>query len=126
MSNVDDYEARVAKGAAEKRGEQRAKTQSGEVVRQAAVAHIRLGKRQVRPGDVDEESDGAGSSHSHRRPSYRAKDTNERVMILEESRKERSKVFPDFLEEQHLNQKLRLDFEREERERDRIERERER
>ncbi|KAF4032871.1 hypothetical protein GN244_ATG15234 [Phytophthora infestans] len=29
MSNVDDYKARVAKGAAEKRGEQRAKTQSG-------------------------------------------------------------------------------------------------
>ncbi|KAF4149365.1 hypothetical protein GN958_ATG01445, partial [Phytophthora infestans] len=29
MSNVDDYKARFAKGAAEKRGEQRAKTQSG-------------------------------------------------------------------------------------------------
>ncbi|KAG3070989.1 hypothetical protein PI124_g9928 [Phytophthora idaei] len=59
MSNVDDYEAQRGKDAAAKLGEQRAKVHSGEVVRQAAIARIRLGKRNS-PSDGAADKDGDG------------------------------------------------------------------
>ncbi|KAF1773619.1 hypothetical protein GQ600_25399 [Phytophthora cactorum] len=119
MSNVDDYEAQREKDAAAKLGEQRAKVHSGEVVRQAVIARIRLGKRNS-PSDGEADKDGDGQpSPVNLRPSKSAKGADEWMAVFEASKKERSK-------QQQSDLKLRLEFEREERAKDRAVRERER
>ncbi|KAG3028911.1 hypothetical protein PC121_g10288 [Phytophthora cactorum] len=77
MSNVDDYEAQREKDAAAKLGEQRAKVHSGEVVQQAAIARIHLGKRNS-PSDGAADKDGDGQlSPVNLRPSKFAKGADE-------------------------------------------------
>ncbi|KAG1688395.1 hypothetical protein DVH05_017254 [Phytophthora capsici] len=128
-SNVDDYEAKVAKEAAIKKGEHQAKERSGDVVRQAAVDRIRLGKRHSRSDDSNDETKGEHEqepSPVQLRPSTRTNGTNEWMKMFEESKKERSKVFMDFMQQQQSDLRLRLQFEKDEREKDRLERDKER
>ncbi|KAF1782189.1 hypothetical protein GQ600_4573 [Phytophthora cactorum] len=126
MSNVDDYEAQREKDAAAKLGEQRDKVHSGEVVRQAAIVPIHLGKRNS-PSDERADKDGDGQpSPVNLRPSKSAKGADEWMAVFGASKKDRSKVFKEFLQQQQSDLKLRLEFEREERAKDRAVRERER
>lgn len=125
-SSVGDFEAKIAQEAAAKEGEQRTKVQSGEVVRQAAVARIHLGKRRFGGSEVADETEDGRPSPIQLRPSTCTKGASEWITMFEESNKERSKAFGEFLQQQQSDLKLRLDFEREERQKDRADRERER
>ncbi|KAG7376166.1 hypothetical protein PHYPSEUDO_014145 [Phytophthora pseudosyringae] len=115
-SSVNDYDAKTANTTAVTKGDQLAKEQSGEVVRQAAVARIRLGKCCARSDESDSEETGASPSVAQpSRQNHRSKSPPEWMFLLEESKTQRTKMSQAFLQQQQTEQTRRLDFEREQR-----------
>ncbi|OWZ11993.1 hypothetical protein PHMEG_00014917 [Phytophthora megakarya] len=122
---VNDHKATKDKVAAEAASVERSKVQAGDVVREAAVSRISLGKR-----NADDEDDQDGSSTSANASKRRGLRKNNVVSSMFASlSEERSKAMGDLIQLQQDQLKQRqaeLEFEREHREKEREERKQER
>ncbi|KAL3670457.1 hypothetical protein V7S43_004776 [Phytophthora oleae] len=120
VASIANYEATTATLATAKKGEKVAKDQSGEVIRRAAVSRIKLAIRRSRSGsDTEEKEDDPLGLN---RPINRSKQHSDWKEMFEATKEQRSKTFREFLQVQQTEQKLRLEFEREERAKYRAER----